>query len=132
MRALICPRSATGFATDGHRQHRFRRNGSGRSSGELGRFPLFFPERRDFFLDDLISMIWGINRDPLPFTAGGLIDASGNRQDVDLGVKATGRLGQYRLGFLNTKMNGSGEIDGENLGVLRLVRMFCVSTAGSS
>ena len=59
------------------------------------------------------------------------LDASGNRQDLDLGVKATGRLGQYRLGFLNTKMNGSGEIDGENLGVLRLrTDVLRESTAG--
>ena len=69
---------------------------------------------------------------PLPFYSRRIgLDASGNRQDVDLGVKATGRLGQYRLGFLNTKMNGSGEIDGENLGVLRLrTDVLRESTAG--
>ena len=99
----------------------------------LGRFPLFFPERRDFFLDDSdLYDFGGINRDPLPFYSRRIgLDASGNRQDVDLGVKATGRLGQYRLGFLNTKMKGSGDVDGENLGVLRLrTDVLRESTAG--
>ena len=64
----------------------------------LGRFPLFFPERRDFFLDDSdLYDFGGINRDPLPFYSRRIgLDTSGNRQDVDLGVKATGH--QYRLG----------------------------------
>ena len=93
----------------------------------LGRFPLFFPERRDFFLDDSDLYDFGDQPGPLPFTAGGSADASGNRQDVDLGVKATGRLGQYRLGFLNTKMNGRAILTGRTLASFACVRMFFVN-----
>ena len=100
----------------------------------LGQLSLFFPERRDFFLDDSDLYDFGINRDPCSFTAGGLdwmpvaivrMWTSASKPPADL-VNTV-------WGFLNTKMNGSGEIDGENLGVLRLrTDVLRESTAGSS
>ncbi len=98
----------------------------------LTRFPLFFPERRDFFLQDSGNFNFGPQRSRgggrfRPFFSRriGLVDG----QVVPLlgGVKLTGRAGDYNLGFLDVqtdevRTDSSGDIDSQNLFVGRVAK----------
>ncbi|MFT5733678.1 MAG: hypothetical protein ACJA2W_001772 [Planctomycetota bacterium] len=109
----------------------------------LGRFPLFFPEKRDFFLEDAGVFEFGApaNRSSLrPFFSRRIgRDADGEPIPLLAGVKFTGRVGDWTLGALNTYIDetdrvdlmgsGSGtgtveEVGRQNLGVLRASRAF--------
>ena len=90
----------------------------------LTRFPLFFPERRDFFLQDSGNFAFG---DVRPFFSRriGLVD--GEVVPLIAGAKLTGRTGDYNLGVLDvqtdrTTTDASGDIDGQNLFVARVTR----------
>ena len=90
----------------------------------LTRFPLFFPEKRDFFLDGSTFF--------RPEQGSGLVqpffsrriglDANGAPQKIDLGVKLTGRLGGQDVGFLQVRTAGQNDAPGEDFTVFRLKR----------
>ncbi|MCZ6834556.1 MAG: DUF5916 domain-containing protein [Planctomycetota bacterium] len=88
----------------------------------LTRFPLFFPEKRDFFLQDAgIFNFGGIRRDPLPFFSRRIgIGNSGEAVDILAGVKVTGRQGDLNIGLLNVQADEHSDIDDKNLAVGRL------------
>ena len=104
----------------------------------VGRFPLFFPERRDFFLEDAGAFEFGLpanRRNSIPFfsrTVGR--SAEGEAVPILAGVKVTGRFGDWTVGALDTYVDevdpipASGSdpavpgVDPQNLGVLRLQR----------
>ena len=104
----------------------------------VGRFPLFFPERRDFFLEDAGAFEFGLpgnSRSAIPFfsrTVGR--SAEGEAVPILAGVKVTGRFGDWTVGALDTYVGdvdpipASGAdpevpgVDPQNLGVLRLQR----------
>jgi Domain of unknown function (DUF5916)/Carbohydrate family 9 binding domain-like len=88
----------------------------------LTRFPLFFPEKRQFFLEgagtyDVAGLGTG-NSDFVPFFSRriGLIGVS-ESQEVPIlaGAKLSGRLGNYNLGFLDveTQKVDALEVDGQ-------------------
>jgi len=104
----------------------------------VGRFPLFFPERRDFFLEDAGAFEFGLpgnSRSTIPFFSR-KVGRSGDGEAVPIiaGVKVTGRFGDWTVGALDTYVDSvdpipaSGMdpmvpgIDAQNLGVLRLQR----------
>jgi hypothetical protein len=66
----------------------------------LTRFPLFFPEKRTFFLegDDIFAFGLGLNQDVLPYFSRriGLID--GREVPITAGGKLNGRLGNTNFG----------------------------------
>lgn len=68
----------------------------------LTRFPLFFPEKRTFFLegDDIFSFGLGLNQDVLPYFSRriGLVD--GEEVPVIVGAKVNGRAQQTNFGGL--------------------------------
>lgn len=68
----------------------------------LTRFPLFFPEKRTFFLegDDIFSFGLGLNQDVLPYFSRriGLVD--GQEVPILAGTKINGRVGQTNFGGL--------------------------------
>ncbi len=68
----------------------------------LTRFPLFFPEKRTFFLegDDIFSFGPGLNQDVLPYFSRriGLID--GHEVPILAGGKVNGRIGNTNIGGL--------------------------------
>lgn len=70
----------------------------------LTRFSLFFPEKRDFFLQDseIFSFGGGGNNNGTPFYSRriGLDSRSGQPVDIDVGGKLAGRVGDLSLGAL--------------------------------
>jgi Domain of unknown function (DUF5916) len=69
----------------------------------LTRFPLFFPEKRTFFLDasDIFSFGSGINGESLlPFFSRRIGLVEGQQVPILAGLKATGRVGQTNFGGL--------------------------------
>lgn len=99
----------------------------------LGRFSLFFPEKRAFFTQDApLFTFAGIGIDPLPFFSRriGLAD-DGTKVDVLGGLKLTGRIGRVTLGLLDVQIDGHRGVDSKNLAVARAtVGLLEESTAG--
>lgn len=95
----------------------------------LTRFPLFFPERRDFFLQDAGVFEFGFNNAAggggdtavIPFFSRriGLNDA-GEEVPILGGAKLTGRAGPWGIGVLDVQTDELDELDGQNLFVTRL------------
>jgi hypothetical protein len=68
----------------------------------LTRFSLFFPERRDFFLQDVDIFLFGrLQQDGRPFFSRRLgINSAGQPVPLDLGGKVSGRIGRFDVGTL--------------------------------
>lgn len=93
----------------------------------LTRFPLFFPEKREFFLEGL--GFFDFSREPgnavVPFFSRRIgLDPDGNPQTVDFGVKLTGQAGRQDIGVLQVRTGRQGEAPGEDFTVARLKRRF--------
>ena len=90
----------------------------------LTRFPLFFPEKRDFFLDGSTffrpEQMTGVVQ---PFFSRRIgLDESGAPQKIDLGAKLTGQVGAQDVGFLHVRTAEEGVAPGEDFSVLRVKR----------
>jgi hypothetical protein len=84
----------------------------------LTRFPLFFPEKRTFFLegDDIFSFGLGLNQDVLPYFSRriGLVD--GQEVPIIAGTKINGRVGNTNFGGLVVGTNDErGVVEDEAL-----------------
>jgi hypothetical protein len=103
----------------------------------LTRFPLFFEEKRDFFLEG--SSYFDFGRMPgtavTPFFSRHIgRDARGRAQRINVGGKLTGRAGAFDLGVLHvsTADRPQEEQIGEDFSVLRVRRrMFAQSYVGA-
>ena len=90
----------------------------------LTRFPLFFPEKRTFFLegDDIFSFGLGLDQDVLPYFSPriGLVD--GTEVPIIAGGKDNGRLASTNVGALAVGTNDrAGVVDDEAvMGVARV------------
>ena len=71
----------------------------------LTRFSLFFPERRDFFLQDVDIFLFGrLQQDGRPFFSRRLgINSAGLPVPLDVGGKVSGRIGRFDVGTLAVK-----------------------------
>jgi len=87
----------------------------------LTRFSLFFPEKRDFFLDGANFFTFGINGDSdnpqctqmIPFFSRRIgLDTDGNPVPIKYGGKFTGKIGNWNLGLLHIKDNNPLENSG--------------------
>jgi hypothetical protein len=90
----------------------------------LTRFPLFFPEKRDFFLQDAsIFQFADLENDLIPFFSRriGLTD-EGEEVPILLGGKLTGRAGDYNVGVLGAHTDAEHEFDPADLFVARISR----------
>jgi len=94
----------------------------------LSRFPVFFPEKRSFFLEDAgIFNFAGSIEDgsywsPVPFFSRRIgLDAEGQRVDIEAGAKVTGRAGPISFGFLGTMVEATQTTPEQTLGVARLL-----------
>ena len=89
----------------------------------LTRFPLFFPEKRSFFLEgsDIFSFGFGLGREVLPFHSRRLGLVSGTPVSLQAGGKVAGRIGNTNVGVLAIR---TGEEDGlvpaSTMGVIRV------------
>ena len=99
----------------------------------LTRFPLFFEEKRDFFLQD--ATIFGfakIDRSPVPFHSR-RIGLTPRREPLDIlaGGKLTGRIGRMNFGLLNVQVDEFDELDSKNLSAARAnINLFGESETG--
>ncbi len=93
----------------------------------LTQFPLFFPERRTFFLEG--SNFLAFSREPdnivTPYFSRSIgLNPDGTTQRIDYGAKVTGQVGLYDLGFLHVQTANSALKAGENITVMRGRRRF--------
>lgn len=74
----------------------------------LTRFPLFFPEKRQFFLqDEGIFDFGGLQRNPLPFFSRRVgLSNQGEPIDIIAGAKVTGRAGRFNIGLMDVVTDG--------------------------
>lgn len=94
----------------------------------LTRFPLFFPEKRTFFLEgaDIFDFGLGLDEDVTPFFSRriGLVDDSlGDEREVpiDAGAKVNGRFGETNVGALVVGTGAAaGLATGGTMAVLRV------------
>jgi hypothetical protein len=93
----------------------------------LSRFPLFFPEKRNFFLDGAEYFTFALSGDNenkysqqiIPFFSRRLgLDAAGNPIAIVYGGKLTGQIGKTYIGLMNILDKGDGR--NRNFSVLRL------------
>ncbi len=98
----------------------------------LTRFKLFYPEKRDFFLDGANYFNFGINGDRsntwnnrlIPFFSRSIgLDSTGNPIPVQYGGKVTGQAGQWNIGAMYMK-DKRGEWDNDHFVVTRISRNF--------
>jgi hypothetical protein len=97
----------------------------------LTRFSLYFPEKRDFFLDGANYYTFGINGDSenpqstqmIPFFSRRIgLDAEGNPVQIKYGGKFTGKIGKWNLGVLHVKDDNEWDNPGYTVG--RVSRNF--------
>ncbi len=95
----------------------------------LSRFSLFFPEKRDFFLQDVDIFNFGgrgsgtnnRNNNGIPFYSRRIgLGSNGQPVDIDAGLKVTGRIGNLNMGALAVQQGENGTLDAQNLFVGRV------------
>lgn len=86
----------------------------------LGRFPLFFPEKRQFFLDraDIFAFAW--ERDNRLFHSRRIGLREGQPLRIFGGTRLAGRVGSWDVGVLDLKTAAPGGGLGENVTVTRV------------
>ncbi len=87
----------------------------------LTRFDLFFPEKRDFFLQDAdIFEFGGLQQNGRPFFSRriGLSD-DGEPIDLEVGGKLTGRVGRWNIGALSVRQDALEALPADNATVAR-------------
>ncbi|HEY5667128.1 MAG TPA: sugar-binding protein [Gammaproteobacteria bacterium] len=75
----------------------------------LTRFGLFFPEKRDFFLQDADIFEFGsLDNNGRPFFSRSVgLSAAGQPVDLEVGGKITGRVGRFNIGALTVRQDQS-------------------------
>jgi hypothetical protein len=88
----------------------------------LTRFPLFFPEKRDFFLEDSGIFAFGTSAgrggrsDVIPFFSRRIgIDGKGEEVPLLGAVKLTGQTDSYGFGLMDVQTDSTQTLDSENL-----------------
>jgi hypothetical protein len=78
----------------------------------LTRFPLFFEEKREFFLQgaSYFDFAREIGTNVTPFFSRRIgLDADGVPQPIDIGAKVTGQVGAFDIGLLQVRTRGSDD-----------------------
>ncbi|MBI4885477.1 MAG: carbohydrate binding family 9 domain-containing protein [Acidobacteria bacterium] len=103
----------------------------------LTRYSLFFPERRDFFLDGATFLDFGSDRGQTGFDFGSRNDddqvipffsrrvglsANATPQTIDFGTKVTGQAGAQDVGLLHVRTGGDNGFTSEDFTVARVKR----------
>jgi hypothetical protein len=87
----------------------------------LTRFSLFFPEKRDFFLDNAEVFEFGsLQQNGRPFFSRTIgLSAAGQPIDLDAGAKLAGRIGRYTVGALAVRQEEFASLEAKDLFVAR-------------
>jgi hypothetical protein len=89
----------------------------------LTRFPLFFPEKRTFFLEgsDIFQFGFGLQDRLIPFFSRRIGLFAGQEVPIDIATKITGRAGDTNIGALYAHTRAvAGLVPGTDLGVMRV------------
>jgi hypothetical protein len=101
-----------------------------------GRFSLFFPETRDFFLQDAAVFEFGgrvyqDNPNGLPFFTRRIGIVDGTPVDIVAGAKLSGKLGPANVGLISARTGSAGIYDGQFLSAARVsIPVLAESKAG--
>src|SRR5438132_8774661 len=81
----------------------------------LTRFPLFFPEKRAFFLEGANQYEFGLGLSEqfIPFFSRNIGLFNGNQIPIDAGVKLNGRVGRWNLAALDVQTRDTTTSSGE-------------------
>jgi hypothetical protein len=89
----------------------------------IGRFSLFYPERRDFFLQDAAAFEFGgapltVNNDPnaAPFFSRRIGIVGGEPVNILSGAKLSGDYDGYGIGALSVMTAGGADVNGNRIG----------------
>ena len=87
----------------------------------LTRFPLFFPEKRDFFLEGSEHFSFGgLSTSPLAFHSRTIgLSTEGKKIDVVGGAKITGRHGPLGIGMLGMRLDDYEDLEADDIFVGR-------------
>lgn len=99
----------------------------------LTRFDLFFPEKRDFFLQDAdIFEFGGLDQNGRPFFSRTIgLAPTGEPVDLKAGAKLSGRVGRFNLGALAIRQAAFGNVAADNAVVARVsANVLAESTVG--
>jgi hypothetical protein len=88
----------------------------------LTRFGLFFPEKRDFFLQDAdIFEFGGLDENGRPFFSRRIgLSETGEPVDLEVGGKISGRIGRFNIGALAIRQDEFGDVAADNALVSRV------------
>jgi hypothetical protein len=83
----------------------------------LTRFPLFFPEKRAFFVEGANLFVFGLGLEErfIPFYSRRIGLFGGRLVPIDAGVKVLGRAGRFGIAVLDVEMDDSPVAPGTNL-----------------
>jgi hypothetical protein len=99
----------------------------------LTRFNLFFPEKRDFFLQDADIFEFGdLEQNGRPFFSRSIgLSTVGELVDLHAGAKLSGRVGRWNIGALSVRQEELGGIAADNATVARVsANLFAESNVG--
>lgn len=87
----------------------------------LSRFSLFFPEKRDFFLQDAdIFSFGGVQENGIPFFSRKIgLSSDGLPVDLVVGGKLSGRINNFNMGVLGVLQDRQPTVDPTNLIIAR-------------
>lgn len=87
----------------------------------LTRFPIFFPEKRDFFLEGEEFFQFGPYSKSLRAFHSRTIGIAndGEKVPIPIGVKISGRSGKWGVGVLGTQLDTTGALQDDKVGVSR-------------
>ncbi len=120
----------TGLALDVTVNTDFSQVEADRQQINLTRFPLFFPEKREFFLENAALFqvrrqgreLRNRNRDMIAFFTRRIGLSGGRVVPILGGARLTGSAGKYRLGFLSIQTDEFEELPSTNFSVARVRR----------
>ncbi|REL24640.1 hydrolase [Rhodohalobacter sp. SW132] len=88
----------------------------------LTRFPLMFPERRDFFLEGSNIYEFAPASRVFPFFSRRIGLEGGQPVPINFGTRLLGNTGDYNLALLHVNTGGTDDLDSENFSVARIKR----------
>jgi hypothetical protein len=95
----------------------------------LTRFNLFFPEKRDFFLENAGTFTFGPGGNLLPFFSRRIgLSAAGTPIPIVGGLRLSGKANKYDVGLLEMQTESAGAIPSNNYLVGRLRRNVLTSS----
>ncbi|MBN2134904.1 MAG: carbohydrate binding family 9 domain-containing protein [Acidobacteria bacterium] len=89
----------------------------------LTRFPIIYPEKRDFFLEGAgLYQMPRMNEDVIPFFSRRIGLLQCEEIPIDWGMKLTGRIGDFNVGLLDVQTGETNSLPTQNLLAMRITR----------